>query len=53
MKRLLLTCCLSAIAVMLSAQLRNPIIPGFHPDPSVCRVGESGQLAADRQRARP
>src|SRR6188768_4151039 len=19
---------------------RNPVIPGFHPDPSVCRVGE-------------
>ena len=19
---------------------RNPVIPGFHPDPSVCRVGD-------------
>ena len=19
---------------------RNPVIPGFHPDPSICRVGE-------------
>ena len=44
MKRLLLTCCLSAIALMLSAQLRNPIIPGFHPDPSVCRVGDDFYL---------
>jgi len=19
---------------------RNPIVPGFHPDPSICRVGD-------------
>ena len=19
---------------------KNPVIPGFHPDPSICRVGE-------------
>ena len=45
MKKLLLTCCLSAIALMLSAQeLRNPVIPGFHPDPSVCRVGNDFYL---------
>lgn len=25
---------------------RNPVIPGFHPDPSVCRVGKSFYLAA-------
>ena len=24
---------------------QNPIIPGFHPDPSVCRVGEDYYLA--------
>jgi beta-xylosidase len=24
---------------------KNPIIPGFHPDPSVCRVGDSYYLA--------
>ncbi len=24
---------------------RNPILPGFHPDPSVCRVGEDFYLA--------
>ena len=23
---------------------RNPIIPGFHPDPSICRVGEDYYL---------
>ena len=25
---------------------RNPIIPGFHPDPSVCRVGDEYFLVA-------
>lgn len=25
-------------------QLRNPVIPGFHPDPSVCRVGSDFYL---------
>ena len=24
---------------------RNPVIPGFYPDPSVCRVGEDYYLA--------
>ena len=23
---------------------QNPVIPGFHPDPSVCRVGEDYYL---------
>lgn len=23
----------------------NPVIPGFYPDPSVCRVGEDFYLA--------
>jgi len=27
------------------AQIRNPILPGFHPDPSICRVGEWYYLA--------
>jgi beta-xylosidase len=27
------------------AQTANPVIPGFHPDPSVCRVGEDYYLA--------
>jgi beta-xylosidase len=25
--------------------VRNPLIPGFHPDPSVCRVGDTYYLA--------
>ncbi|MET0912385.1 MAG: glycoside hydrolase family 43 protein [Acidimicrobiales bacterium] len=25
---------------------RNPVIPGFHPDPSVCRVGDEYMLVA-------
>jgi beta-xylosidase len=28
------------------SELRNPVIPGFTPDPSVCRVGEDYYLAA-------
>ncbi len=25
--------------------IRNPILPGFHPDPSICRVGETYYIA--------
>lgn len=25
--------------------IRNPIIPGFYPDPSICRVGDDYYLA--------
>lgn len=25
-------------------QYTNPVIPGFHPDPSICRVGEDYYL---------
>ena len=28
------------------APIRNPILPGFHPDPSICRVGEWYYLAS-------
>ncbi|MBN1268315.1 MAG: glycoside hydrolase family 43 protein, partial [Kiritimatiellae bacterium] len=28
----------------MQSTYRNPIIPGFHPDPSVCRVGENFYL---------
>ena len=24
----------------MSSRFRNPVLPGFHPDPSVCRVGQ-------------
>jgi xylan 1,4-beta-xylosidase len=27
------------------AVIRNPILPGFHPDPSICRAGEDFYLA--------
>ena len=35
---------LSAICLALQAQQRNPVLPGFHPDPSVCRVGNDFYL---------
>ncbi len=25
--------------------IQNPILPGFHPDPSICRVGEDYYIA--------
>ncbi|MFB7947173.1 family 43 glycosylhydrolase, partial [Kitasatospora phosalacinea] len=30
---------------MTASNPRNPVVPGFHPDPSVCRVGEDYYLA--------
>ncbi|HYU67475.1 MAG TPA: family 43 glycosylhydrolase, partial [Jatrophihabitantaceae bacterium] len=27
------------------SRFRNPILPGSHPDPSICRVGEDYYLA--------
>ena len=30
--------------VAFAQQLRNPVIPGYHPDPSVCRVGDDYYL---------
>ena len=45
MKRLLLTCCVAAMALQAEAgSYRNPIIPGYHPDPSICRVGSDYYL---------
>ncbi|WP_113888561.1 glycoside hydrolase family 43 protein [Roseiarcus fermentans] len=29
----------------MSATIRNPILPGFNPDPSICRVGEDYYIA--------
>ena len=41
MKRLISLCILLTTVVAMQAQtFRNPIIPGFHPDPSICRVGD-------------
>lgn len=28
----------------MSKTFNNPILPGFHPDPSICRVGEDYYL---------
>lgn len=44
-----LLCCLLAIVASLPvlSQVReygNPVIPGYHPDPSVCRVGDTFYL---------
>ena len=44
MKRLVLSVVLTALCLMSTAQYRNPIIPGFHPDPSICRVGDDYYL---------
>lgn len=42
-----LASCLFELALalpILSNGIQNPIIPGFHPDPSVCRVGDTFYL---------
>ena len=28
---------------------QNPILPGFHPDPSICRVGEDYDLTVSAE----
>lgn len=40
MKKHLVLFFLSVLAVSSWAQYRNPVIPGYHPDPSICRVGD-------------
>ena len=41
MKRILLSVFIAiSLCQSTMAQYRNPIIPGFHPDPSICRVGD-------------
>ncbi len=45
MKRVLSVIVFSCAAVAAMAQnYRNPIIPGYHPDPSICRVGDDFYL---------
>ncbi len=45
MKKILIVLALSCMALVSSAQgYKNPIIPGFNPDPSVCRVGDDYYL---------
>lgn len=36
--------CSIVLDIHSSETFRNPIIPGFHPDPSICRVGEDYYL---------
>lgn len=40
MKKFLFIVFLIVLTLGASAQYRNPVIPGFHPDPSICRVGD-------------
>jgi len=44
MKKALLTFIMYLLTLTAWAQLRNPVIPGYHPDPSVCRVGDDFYL---------
>ena len=45
MKRLLTLFVVLLFVLVSQAQtLRNPVIPGYHPDPSVCRVGDDFYL---------
>lgn len=44
-KLLALTLCLTSIVLAQAPEkFTNPIIPGYHPDPSVCRVGDDYYL---------
>lgn len=36
--------CVNIVAQSLNHGYKNPVIPGFHPDPSVCRVGNDYYL---------
>ena len=40
----LLLLCLLDLGLAEAQTYRNPVIPGFHPDPSVCRVGDTFYL---------
>lgn len=44
MKKAFLTISMLWLTLTMWAQLRNPVIPGYHPDPSVCRVGDDFYL---------
>ena len=36
---LIMVCLIATAALSVKAQYRNPVIAGYHPDPSICRVG--------------
>ena len=40
----LLMVCMMQVLPASAQSYQNPIIPGFHPDPSVCRVGDTFYL---------
>ncbi|MDA3892133.1 MAG: glycoside hydrolase family 43 protein [Salinivirgaceae bacterium] len=42
LKKILIVFALIAIGFTINAQetFKNPILPGYHPDPSICRVGD-------------
>ncbi|MCR4853211.1 MAG: glycoside hydrolase family 43 protein [Prevotella sp.] len=45
MKKAFVSLCLFFVSLIATAQtFHNPIIPGFHPDPSICRVGDDFYL---------
>ena len=44
MKKLLFFIVVMLFETTLWAQYRNPVIAGYHPDPSICRVGEDFYL---------
>lgn len=45
MKKIFAVCASALMAVSAFAQgYSNPVIPGYHPDPSVCRVGDKFYL---------
>ena len=44
MRKIKMTIAASLFALTALAQSINPVIPGFHPDPSVCRVGDKFYL---------
>lgn len=44
MNKLVPAILLTLFATFSWAQYRNPVIPGYHPDPSICRVGDDYYL---------
>lgn len=36
----ILMCVLIMLSLGLQAQIKNPVLPGFYPDPSICRAGD-------------
>lgn len=44
MRKTAFSICMLLFTIVSWAQYRNPIIPGYHPDPSICRVGDDFYL---------